>query len=110
MAIGSSVTGFWQATLIEPPVLTAAAEPLGAAALLPAEAPAGVPPAAALWRAPGAVVVLHAAMTAVIDGIVRPTRSPRRTNSRREIVPRANDSTAAGWRGVGDWRPLSGRV
>src|SRR3954469_4585934 len=56
IAIVSSLTGFWQATLIEPPVLTAAAEPLAAAALPPVDGAAELPPAAALWLVPGAVV------------------------------------------------------
>src|SRR3954452_2287795 len=87
IAIVSSVTGFWHATLIEPPVLTAVVvEPPGAGLPAAPEAPGAV--------ALAAVGPPHAALSAVMDVIVRPSNVPRRTNSRRVIFPRANDSTA----------------
>src|SRR3954451_6623733 len=96
MAIVSSLTGFWQATLIEPPVLTG---PLDAPVLL-APGLALPPPPGPVLAGAGLVPPPQAAMTALIADIDRPMTTPRFTNSRRLIRPRANDSTTSSWRGV----------
>src|SRR5947207_6761215 len=96
MAMVSSLTGRWQATLIEPPVLTAA---LGATALFPGAALLP-PPVPVLAAGAGVAAPPQAAMTALIDDIESPMTTPRFTNSRRLIRPRANDSTTSSCRGV----------
>jgi len=97
MPIGSSgPDGRWAATRIDPPCFAGVLAP----ALPPAEGAAPL--------APGLVVVPpHAAITALIEAMDRPTTVPRLMNSRRDSRPRANDSTASSCSGVVVRRTLS---
>src|SRR5690242_18837362 len=102
MPTGSTETGRWIATRIVPPC---AADAPAEAPALAAEVAAGEPPAAV---ADGELVVPpHAAITALIEPIDRPTIAARWMNSRRLSRPAAKASITSSCSGAADRRTLS---